>query len=459
MRPLPPSCPDELQALLAGPNVNHIDHQGHHLLLRVVSTGDAALLRWYLERGPDLDVQNGLSKRTALVHAVYTDKPELATILVESGADVNVKSRYGETALLWAACKGEVERVELLLGRKARLVRTTGKFDRKNPLHMACDKQHLEVIRLLLAAGADVNVPTSRGETPLFCAASAHRATDEHTRETLELLLGHGAEVNAQAKGGYTALLWCALCSLRTSVELLLRHGANPGLQTEDGDTPLDVAKDPEVAALLKAAGAQARVPSDPVSLHKAIDDGDVEAFRAALDAGADPNAAKNRRPALLRAVGKNRGEMVRLLVERGCKLNARDWQRDGALHSVCGLRTALGSPNLDIGRFLIEAGIKIDLVNKHGQTPLTLSARRGDLEAMTLLLEHGANPNIVAGKSASTPLHHAAAVGQLEAARLLLRWDADKNALDKWARTPFDVARKRRNPIPELTNLLQPDD
>jgi ankyrin repeat protein len=439
--------------------VNHLDQHGAPLLHRVVLAGDAALLRWFLDRGPKLDVRASLDGRTALIDAVYAHRSDLARILIESGADVNAKSRYGETALLWAAYQGDAAVVELLLSKKARLLPAAGKFDRRNPLHMACEEQHIEVVRLLMAAGADVNAVASTGETPLICAAMArHRGkTDDKTRALLALLLDGGADPNAQSKGGTSALYWCALCSMPRSVELLLRHGADPQLPQDNGETPLDAAKDPEVSALLKAAGAQGRAASDPVNLHKAIKKGDMDAFCAALDAGADPNGEKDKQPALLHAVACSRGEMVRILVARGCNLNGRGPQRWCALHYLSSKRS-LHPPNLDIGAFLLAAGIKVDTKDKDGRTPLALAVARGDLEVMTLLLDHGADPNAAGGKARVTPLHHAAGGGQLAAARLLLERGASKGLEDRYGRTAFDAAKKWRDSNRELVELLRPE-
>ncbi|MDA8017993.1 MAG: ankyrin repeat domain-containing protein [Thermoanaerobaculia bacterium] len=429
---LPPldSCPADLKSLLSPPiDLNQI----HSVLWH----GDLEILRWYLEVGAELDVKH--SGETGLVYAIRDSRKQglrqHAMLLIEHGADVNIKNSDGETPLLWAAYNGDVELVELLLSKNARLQRAGHGFDRKSPLHMACEYQHPEVVRLLLAAGAKVDETCSGGRTPLILAA-AGTPFIHHSHELLALLIESGADVNARDKGGRTALYWCALKSLRDSVELLLHRGANPNPRLDGesplGETPLDVAKTEEVVALLKAAGAPTRELSDPFSFHEAIRKGDLDAFRAALEAGADPNCRYDQEPALLRAVLNSQKEMVRVLIERGCKLNVRGARRESALHQVTGRGK---SSNLDIGQMLLEAGAKADLKDRAGRTPLELRTEASDLKAMTLLLEAGASP--------TRPFRIAVEGGRLRAARLLVERGAMKRLGDEDTDTLYELARK----------------
>jgi ankyrin repeat protein len=105
-----------------------------------------------------------------------------------------------------------------------------------------------EAIRILLDAGADPNIADNAGKTPLIANA--------WDLEIAKLLLAHGANVNAQASDGFTPLLNAGTLEL---TRLLLEHGADPFAKTKSGDTALDWAKKmirKDQAGLLEAAMA-----------------------------------------------------------------------------------------------------------------------------------------------------------------------------------------------------------
>jgi hypothetical protein len=124
-------------------------------------------------------------------------------LLLEHGADPNIKNENGRT-----------------------------------PLHWAAREDHVEVARLLLEHGADPNIQDKDGLTPLHVAAFYGHV------EVVELLLEHGADPNIQDKYGDTLLHWAASKGRVDVVKLLLAHGANPTVKDKDGKTPLDIARE-----------------------------------------------------------------------------------------------------------------------------------------------------------------------------------------------------------------------
>ena len=102
------------------------------------------------------------------------------------------------------------------------------------------------VVRLLLDSGADPNLPDDKGRTPLIA--------NSRDLDVAKMLIAHGANVNAREKDGFTALMNASSVDL---TRLLLQQGANPFAKTDRGQTALDWAKqmnDKERAALLEAA-------------------------------------------------------------------------------------------------------------------------------------------------------------------------------------------------------------
>eukprot|EP00940_MAST-03C_sp_MAST-3C-sp2_P003576 g3576.t1 len=162
---------------------------------------------------------------------------EIVSHLIECRADVNGHTADGSTALSIASQQGFAHIVSLLLRANAS-VNCAAKKSIAHPLHEAISKNHSNVVKLLIDAGADVNKACSSGKTPLLIAV-----THGH-RDIAEELIKSGADPNKishspnllsplhiAVKGGDTK-----------TVDLLLRHGASPRHKTRKGWTPLHLA-------------------------------------------------------------------------------------------------------------------------------------------------------------------------------------------------------------------------
>ena len=105
---------------------------------------------------------------------------------------------------------------------------------------------------------------------------------------------------------------------------------------------------------------------------------------------------------------------------------------------------------------------MEIDPKNNDGSTPLHWSARKGDVEAVKMLLEAGANVHARA-KHGSTPLHWAAYGGtfeaikrKVEAIKILLEAGADVNAKDEDGDTPFEILEMKAMKEDAMMELLE---
>ena len=157
---------------------------------------------------PDIDIIN-LAASTGDIEAVKQ--------YLDAGGDVNAKNKVTTTPLYWAAYEGQKEIVELLIAngadvnlRSGMVVKTKDGSDGeqmaqklandRTPLDMAIRNQHTEIAELLIAKGTDVNAKSNRGYTPL------HEASKNEKTEILELLIAKGADVNANDDDGDTPL-------------------------------------------------------------------------------------------------------------------------------------------------------------------------------------------------------------------------------------------------------------
>lgn len=179
--------------------------------------------------------------RTALMEAVARDKPDVAQLLLERGADPNavVPGYQDATALLCAARAGSVQCARQLLDRGCPV---DGRNQQgSTPLMRAAENDRAEVAAFLLDRGADVNATDSLGSTPLVYAVMEGSLSAKPT--CIGLLIRHGAHINTRLKGTGTPLLMAVITGRTAAVKELLRYGASPSLADVNGITPLQMAQ------------------------------------------------------------------------------------------------------------------------------------------------------------------------------------------------------------------------
>ena len=191
----------------------------------------------------------------------------------ESNPNVNAQ-------LLVAARNTDADAVKQSLARSA--VPNSRNRLGKTSLYISIEKNRMDIAHMLIAAGADVNLPSLEKVTPLIAASYAgslpfvdlllkqgakHEPTDRLHKSALvyaagmghsavaERLLEAGAPIDLAPVDGLTPLMWAAGQGHAHTVKLFLAKGANPLLKDERGLTALDIAKEakhPDIAALLQ---------------------------------------------------------------------------------------------------------------------------------------------------------------------------------------------------------------
>ena len=147
--------------------------------------------------------------------------------------------------LFEASALGDLAQLERHLAARANAGSETSP-DGFSPLGLACFFGHRALVERLLAAGADPRAPSENAMrvTPL------HSAVSRGDLELTRLLLGRGAEVNARQTRGYTALHQAAGAGNQALVRLLVERSAVRHARDDEGKTPLDLARErghPEV--------------------------------------------------------------------------------------------------------------------------------------------------------------------------------------------------------------------
>lgn len=183
--------------------------------------------------------------RTPLLNAAARGQAEVVGALLREGGDPNTVTDTGESALHHAAIAADhrVDVVTMLLDAGANPDEETD--EGMTPLMAAAMDVHDDAVALLLERGADPNARTVRGYTALMHASDGR---NEWTRDfthndrmmaCMRLLVAAGADVDAADDNGWTALHYACLGFDAGPIEQLLALGANPNVVTEDGVTPL----------------------------------------------------------------------------------------------------------------------------------------------------------------------------------------------------------------------------
>jgi len=336
----------------------------------------------------------------------------------------------GGTSLVAACTQGDISRVRRLLDEGRVSVHETTE-EGESLLSLACSAGYYELAQVLLAMRANVEDRGMKGDcTPLMEAASAG-----HT-DIVRLLIAHGADVNAQSSTGNTPLMYACAGGHEEVVRVLLEAGANVEVHNENGHTPLMEAASAGhcgVAKILLEFGAGINTHSNEFkesALTLACYKGHLEMVRFLLEAGADQeHKTDEMHTALMEASMDGHVEVARLLLDSGAQVNMPADSFESPLTlAACG-------GHVELAMLLLERGANIEEVNDEGYTPLMEASREGHEEMVALLLSQGADINAQTEETQETALTLACCGGFLEVADFLIKAGAD---LELGASTPL---------------------
>lgn len=241
----------------------------------------------------------------------------------------------------------------------------------------------------------------------------------------ISLLLKQGASPNLLDANGQNALELAIANQSVEAVQLLIEAGADLERLSLDGYTPIQqtILLPPEpglaIMKMLLAAGANVETPNIYIDRTKAFMKMNV------------PSMVVPGQTALELAIANQSMEAVKLLIEAGADLEKISSGDLSPLKQAVLLPPETGLP---IIKMLLAAGAKIDAFDdeKLMGTALSLAAIKGKTEALTMLLEAGADPNILNGTRKGPILALAAMGGHPEIVKILLAAGADPNAADE---------------------------
>ena len=394
----------------------------------------------------------------SLVDAAMQGNREAVRSLLKDGADVNSAQGDGMTALHWAVQKGDVELTKLLLYAGAN-VKATTRIGGYTPLLVASKNGNAPLVETLVAGGADPNAATTNGTTALMFAAQAGNAP------AVKALLDRGADVNAKEKvKGETPLTFAAAYGRADVIRLLTSRGADTKVATKVVDlTAFNKEEQERLAMFQQQQAARGALQGEPgaggnlrggrgfnpnakpgidrqynftelvgywgglAPVHLAARQGEIEAVKALVEAGADVNqrtAGDNATPMLVATINGH-FDLARYLLDHGgdpslaqgngvtplyaalnCQWAAKalypqprayEQQHASYLELMQALLDKGADPNVRLTKKVWYAQYDFDQsgVDEAGSTPFWRAAYASDVDAMKLLVAYGADPNI----------------------------------------------------------------
>jgi ankyrin repeat protein len=301
-------------------------------LRQAVGRGDLGQTEWWLRNGADPNLPAQSSGRLALEVALTStqiNKREITALLLDHGADPNVVLPDG-TPLIASAVRHVSPELIALLAEAGTDFNQRDK-DGRTVLHGALDR-HLRdtaVFAALLEAGADPNLQHKDGTTVLHQVAWEGSGRGSGRMEIVKTLIAHGADPNIGDNRGRTPLAGDVSARL---VPLLVEAGSDLAVTDHEGLTPLawvvqfERMSKTAIAMIDKGADVNVEDKSGSTPLFWAATHGDVALAKALVAKGASVNHANQRSfTPLHNAAGNFHKEMVAYLVAQGAKLDVRN--------------------------------------------------------------------------------------------------------------------------------------
>jgi ankyrin repeat protein len=389
----------------AGASATATNRYGVTPLSLAAMNGNGRIVQLLLASGADAKgtVSSG---QTVLMIAARTSVDAVRALL-DTGANVNAReTQLGETALMWAAAENQPAIVKLLIDRGAEIdarsstitfpkdrfglegVLTILPHGNWTPLMYAGRDGGVDAVPVLVKAGADVNAVDPDGTTPLMLAIM-----NSHY-DTANALLENGADPNIIDKAGMAALYAAVDMSSLGEVYGL------PPRKVKDKLSPTDLMS----RLIAKGAVVDAKLKTPTLQRNHTPGEG-------LLGAGTTP---------LMRAARNGDYDAVKILLDAGADATLKQPRGVNALMMACGVGRGLGVFAKDVGtesdlrkavELLIAKGVDVNLASDDGLTAVHIAAQAGLDSVVTLLAQHGAKLD-VKDKRGRTPVDMAMGVG-----------------------------------------------
>lgn len=395
-------------------------------LIGAAAEGDVAQLISLLDVGADIDCRftashSGATEAVPLHCAVWgasdsDRKREAVRILIDRGANVNLKQGGTATPLQYAAETADSDIMKMLLDRGAYIDEPGYSSGALRSVTRA-DRRFLDKFKLLVTRGANIHarIYDSKKRTILHVAVTCFRLNN----------LGTDPDVLRTIKADNDAL--------EEGIRLLLAYGARPDVKDDDGKIPLELATTEPCKVILREAMSKPK-PILPIFLEAKC--GNLKEVQELLASGVliDEKDAEDS-TALHGAVWNGHIDTVLFLLDHGADINAQNNHGWTALHNAAWVGRD------DIVRLLLDRHARVDLRAIDGSTVLHCAAEKGFLGIIEMILRA-----VVAlderGQFERTALHWASRNNYPSVVSLLLASGAQFHLEDSEGKTPIMLAR-----------------
>uniref|UniRef100_A0A665V3F0 Uncharacterized protein n=1 Tax=Echeneis naucrates TaxID=173247 RepID=A0A665V3F0_ECHNA len=260
--------------------------------------------------------------------------------------------------LLVASHKGQADNVVQLINKGAKVAVT--KYGR-SPLHLAAYKGHIEVVRILLKAGCDLDIQDDGEQTAL------HRAAVVGNSDVISALIQEGCALDRQDKDGNTALHEVSWHGFSQSVKLLVKAGANVHAKNKAGNT----------------------------ALHLSCQNGHTQSSKVLLLGGSRPDSKNHAGDTCLHVAARyNHITVIRILLGAFCSVSEKNLVGDTPLHVAAALN------HKKTVRLLLEAGGDSRICNNAGETALDQAREHNNPDVALLLTKAPQVQSFLRGRS-----------------------------------------------------------
>lgn len=407
-----------------------------------------------------VDVDEGLSWATS-----YREKA-VVKLFLDKGAQIH-------DCLEIAARRGDAAIVGLLLNHGAEIPALAGKL--KSALRSALWGGHLDVLKLLVNRGADVNSPFDKTEYMPHLEYTPHPGSslvnnlDLHIVDCLRFLFDNGAGINMKDSTSLAAALYVAIhVGARRAFQLLLDRGAHVNELAGEKGYPLQAATDSigdaEFIKDLLDRGADPNAQRGiyntalqfacvNISAHKS--EKMIQIIELLVNGGADVSIQGGKYGTAIQAACYNRNmpiAAVKYLLEKGADVNVQGGHYGNALQAACQRNSVsvnkdfelqVRERTLEIVQLLLDRGADVHAEGGYYGTALQAACAREYEDVVHLLIDRGVNVNAQGGRY-GTALQAACATGNLTIVYLLLKKGARVNIEAGYYGTALEAACAR---------------
>ncbi|NOR65238.1 MAG: hypothetical protein GQ468_04405 [Candidatus Scalindua sp.] len=457
-----------VQLLNAGTEIDYQDKYGHTPLIEAVACGHMEATKLLIAKGAYLEMYNNEGDN-ALLMATQKGNLEIAKTLLEAGVNVNASNNYSCTSLMIAANRNDVLMVQLLIDYQADVQKVDDNnrnalhiaLDKEYEEVANCliatgkvtppssDEKNLEALEKIVTRlkmfhhvgnsdSAEEQVIFEKW-TPLMIAVWRDEI------DIVRLLLSQGEDVNARSEDGHTALSRAAWKGSLDIVDILLQAGAKIEIGNDANTSPFILAakhghKEVVLRLIQKYIDQYGAISLFDKALYTGCDQVCSEIVEIIVEAGVSFKIEENKQISsamLFDAAFNGKRKLVDILLKCGADINTTDEA------GKTPLMLAAESGHKEIVECFLQKNAEIDIQDKQGHTALSLAAHVGKYEIIALLINAGSNIQIKSNYG-NTPLILATDAGHEEVVRQLIDEGGEIDAINKSGNNALIIAMKR---------------